>query len=140
VTLYWREIWPNMFNFTTIPIRYRKQRTSLNISFSYDNFEYYSITDILGDLNGGFNWGGYFIDKNNPFGIYEYDDFEGYTDSADMGGLFGGNKGWSGSYVSRNNPLGLQSYDDFETYTDSDSLNGLNNVTSGSWDGSYVSR
>lgn len=129
-----------MFNFTSIPMRYRKKRVSLesNVSYSYDSFENYRTTDILGQLNGGINWGGFFIDKNNPFGIYEYDDFEDYVDGSNLSGSFGGNKGWQGSYVARDNPYGLKSYDNFETYTDGASLAGSNDASSGSWAGSYV--
>jgi hypothetical protein len=125
-----------MFNFSSIPLRYRKQRTSLNISHSYDDFEYYRINYDLNNLNGGVNWTGIYISRNNPLGITTWEDFESYTSASNLNGLNYGNN-WSGSYVSRNGLLGIISQDDFESYTSASNLGGLNGGTSG-WSGSYV--
>jgi len=67
---------------------------------------------------------------------YPYDNFESYTDAADLSGLNGGYS-WNGNYRSVDSLFGIKSNEDFESYTDTINLAGLNG-SSNLWNGIYI--
>ncbi len=123
---------------TTIPGPGARQSVQGGPSFPNDDFESYTTNAQVNGLNGGGHWGGAFVDRFNPVGIYEQDDLEGYADGVAVDALNGGNLGWSGAYVDRDNPLGIKAIDDLESYSDGASVNALNGGSD--WGGAFVDR
>jgi hypothetical protein len=77
--------------------------------------------------------------KSGPTGpAFPNDDFESYTNGAQVNALNGGTH-WNGAFVDRFAPTGIYEQDDFESYTDAAAVDGLNGGNLG-WNGAYVYR
>lgn len=73
-----------------------------------------------------------------PLSEIPLDDFELYSDGANLGGRDGGENWAPNPWVSRANQFGIQCFDDFEFYTDGVDANGLDGGVH--WGGPYVVR
>lgn len=60
-----------------------------------------------------------------PTGLVATDDFESYSNGANVNGL-NGSLWWAAGYVDKLNYLGIEARDDAESYADGAALNGLN--------------